>query len=245
LKTDPARLEKVARITIAKKSEDIAKLDFVGRKSTGGKLLPTKGDMALVFPKPFQRLAIPYALSGANVIIASETGSGKTLVFLMAVFMKAFSAPAQAKPTGLRALVIIPTGVRPLVSQHVETFANVAQYLKETDDPFWKNVAAPRDSVAMRPEKLKDDDRLFQHALIRIDTADRIKASLEKFSGTDGGAGRVQVIAIDEVDKCWSSTKDKSDVERIVMQCPSAQIISASATIVRQSELSKQNLKKG
>jgi len=43
-----------------------------------------------VAPRHFQKTAIYRALSGMSMVIASETGSGKTLIFAMAIFMNSF-----------------------------------------------------------------------------------------------------------------------------------------------------------
>ena len=64
LNSEPAkarRLEEAARSTVAVEEGDFDKVDFSGTAKTG----------IHVCPKPFQRLAIPYALSGANMIVPS------------------------------------------------------------------------------------------------------------------------------------------------------------------------------
>jgi superfamily II DNA/RNA helicase len=200
------------------------------------------------------------------MIIASETGSGKTLVFLIGVFMNAFPSDFAAcqrdkSRTGIRALVVVPTGIRQLVAQHQSTFERVAHHLHNTKDCFWEGARLDRDgsvrygvsSTTWRstkkhaqggqqqpdnPDDRKDD---FSRALIRIDTADRILKSCQehsrKYPGPSLLAG-VKVIAIDEVDKVYNdpSKQDAPNVEELVVHCPSAQIICASATIVRHFE---------
>ncbi len=224
------RLQEVARATVCEAKDHMDGLDFT-----------------VVKPKPFQQLGIPYALNGANMIIASETGSGKTLLFLMATFMNAFPHDAQ-NVRGLRALVLVPTGYRQLVLQHQITFERVAQRLHDKGDPFWgrvPNIAKAvvcttfvqtgRQGAAAAGGVARDDRRdLFEDALIRIDTPDRIR----------GIFSQVSVISIDEADKIVGNltesdpqkTKDRTSAQRLIACCPDAQIISASATIVRLAE---------
>jgi ATP-dependent RNA helicase RhlE len=56
-------------------------------------------------PTPVQASAIPQALEGKDVIATAQTGTGKTLAFLIPV-MEKLSAQ---KPAGIAALVLVPT----------------------------------------------------------------------------------------------------------------------------------------
>src|SRR5581483_3662146 len=64
-------------------------------------------------PFEIQALAIPEALSGGDILAKSPTGSGKTLVFALAIVEKL--DPGAKKPV---ALVLVPT--RELCSQVTE-----------------------------------------------------------------------------------------------------------------------------
>ena len=44
--------------------------------------------LGLTEPSPIQSLAIPKALAGSNLMLAAETGSGKTFAFLLPVIHK-------------------------------------------------------------------------------------------------------------------------------------------------------------
>ncbi len=214
-----------------------------------------------VAPKPFQRLAIPYALAGMNMVIASETGSGKTLVFAMAIFNNAFpsAAPTRAEQArGIRALVIVPSGYRQLVEQHTAVFQRVAQRLKQKNHPFWSSayvilnddIARPtvRQGVASSSftaaagggnENRRDRADDYSTALIRIDTPDRIEESRKAHSMLHPDTphlSQVLVIAVDEVDKIFADNKDRNNVQAILRECRSSQIVSASATMARPTE---------
>jgi ATP-dependent RNA helicase RhlE len=56
-------------------------------------------------PTPVQAAAIPQALAGKDVIATAQTGTGKTLAFLVPVIEKLF----QHKAPGITALVLVPT----------------------------------------------------------------------------------------------------------------------------------------
>src|SRR5271165_123899 len=76
------------------------------RLSSGGFSIPT----------PVQAAAIPQALEGKDVLATAQTGTGKTLAFLVPVLEKLLK---QEKP-GLAALVLVPT--RELAMQVLEQF---------------------------------------------------------------------------------------------------------------------------
>src|SRR6266852_8303962 len=56
-------------------------------------------------PTPVQAAAIPQALEGKDVLATAQTGTGKTLAFLIPVIEKLLK---QSKP-GIAALVLVPT----------------------------------------------------------------------------------------------------------------------------------------
>src|SRR5574337_2023836 len=57
---------------------------------------------------PIQEQALPECLAGKDVIAQSQTGSGKTAVFLLSIFSRVLAAGPD--PTGMpRALVMVPT----------------------------------------------------------------------------------------------------------------------------------------
>src|SRR5438132_14428742 len=56
-------------------------------------------------PTPVQAAAIPQALEGKDVLATAQTGTGKTLAFLIPVIEKLFGQNAP----GITALVLVPT----------------------------------------------------------------------------------------------------------------------------------------
>src|SRR5271166_4128904 len=72
-------------------------------------------------PTPVQALAIEPALAGRNVVATAQTGTGKTLAFVLPLVQSLLSEPA-AK--GVRAVILSPT--RELAIQIHEAFAQIA-----------------------------------------------------------------------------------------------------------------------
>ena len=72
--------------------------------------------MKFVTPTPVQAAAIPVALEGKDVLATAQTGTGKTLAFMIPVIEKLLK---QTTP-GIGALVLVPT--RELAVQVVEVY---------------------------------------------------------------------------------------------------------------------------
>jgi len=71
-------------------------------------------------PFKVQRLALPDALAGVDVLVKSPTGSGKTLAFAVPIAER--TQPADPRPT---ALVLVPT--RELAQQVTEELEPLAK----------------------------------------------------------------------------------------------------------------------
>lgn len=72
-------------------------------------------------PTAIQAASIEPALAGKNVVATAQTGTGKTLAFVLPVIQ---SLTANGVPTGIRALILSPT--RELALQINETFLTMA-----------------------------------------------------------------------------------------------------------------------
>src|SRR5881394_980251 len=84
-------------------------------------------------PTAVQAAAIPQALAGKDVVATAQTGTGKTLAFLIPVIEKLLG---QNTP-GITALVLVPT--RELAMQVVAQ-ANAMQFAKEPG--WWSRLPA-------------------------------------------------------------------------------------------------------
>src|SRR5580704_18278368 len=74
-----------------------------------------------VVPTPVQALAIEPALAGHDVVATAQTGTGKTLAFVLPLLESLSRTPLEA---GIRAIVLSPT--RELAMQIEETFSKLA-----------------------------------------------------------------------------------------------------------------------
>jgi ATP-dependent RNA helicase RhlE len=74
-----------------------------------------------VTPTPVQVMSIPQQLAGHDLVITAQTGTGKTLAFLLPLLAE-LSKPANAP--GIRALILSPT--RELAMQTSESFSKLA-----------------------------------------------------------------------------------------------------------------------
>jgi len=72
-------------------------------------------------PTPVQALAIEPALAGRDLVATAETGTGKTLAFVLPIIQLLGQQP---RGSGIRALVLSPT--RELAMQSAEAFAGMA-----------------------------------------------------------------------------------------------------------------------
>jgi len=85
---------------------------------------PLKSNLAkhgFAIPTPIQALAIGPALDGRDVVATAQTGTGKTLAFVLPIIHLLSKQPAHS---GIRAVVLSPT--RELAIQIHETFAKMA-----------------------------------------------------------------------------------------------------------------------
>src|ERR1700680_4445516 len=74
-----------------------------------------------VDPTPVQALAIPQQLAGHDLVITAQTGTGKTLAFLLPL-LEHLGKPGE--PAGVSALILTPT--RELAIQISESFSKLA-----------------------------------------------------------------------------------------------------------------------
>jgi ATP-dependent RNA helicase RhlE len=78
-----------------------------------------------VKPTEVQSQAIPSALAGHDVVATAQTGTGKTLAFVLPLLESLLANPASPSvKTGVRAVILSPT--RELAIQTNETFAKIA-----------------------------------------------------------------------------------------------------------------------
>jgi len=77
-----------------------------------------------VDPTPVQALAIEPALAGRDLVATAQTGTGKTLAFVLPILQTISQLPKQPAGPGIRAIVLSPT--RELAMQINDTFVKMA-----------------------------------------------------------------------------------------------------------------------
>jgi ATP-dependent RNA helicase RhlE len=177
-------------------------------------LLQGMKDMGYLETRPVQSAVIPYALAGDDVLASAETGSGKTIAFVLPILHRLFKVPDQ-QLAGTRALILAPT--RELAVQIEDTIQGLTYHTKITS-------AAVYGGVPMEPQ----DRALRAGVSIVVATPGRL---MDHMRSATPDFGRLEVLVLDEADRMmdmgfWP------DVQRIVGTLPTArQTLLFSATL--------------
>ncbi len=94
-----------------------------GELNLSGSLLKALADLEFVNPTPIQEKAFPAVMSGKDVIGIAQTGTGKTLAYLLPI-LRQYTFSNQKDP---RILILVPT--RELVIQVVEEIRKLTTYM--------------------------------------------------------------------------------------------------------------------
>ncbi len=159
-------------------------------------------------PTEIQQKAIPLVLEGKDVVAASATGSGKTLVFGSVLIQHS------EKGKGIQALVLVPT--RELAEQVTKAMVKFSKY-----KPL--HIVDVYGGLSINPqiERLRTAD-------VVVGTPGRILDHLQR--GTID-LSRVKILVLDEADRMLDMGFIQ-DVENIIRQCPvHRQTMMFSATI--------------
>ena len=162
-------------------------------------------------PTEIQEKAIPYVLSGKDVIGEAATGSGKTLAFAAGIIHKT------EKGQGLQSLVITPT--RELAHQVAEMVQKLAKY-----KPM--RIITVYGGVSINPQ-IKD----LRKADVVIATPGRL---LDHISRGSIKFNRIKILVLDEADRLLDMGF-LPDVEKIINKLPEyRQTMLFSATIATE-----------
>jgi superfamily II DNA/RNA helicase len=137
-------------------------------------------------PTPVQAQAIPAALSGADLLVSAQTGSGKTAAFLLPGLCK-LAEPSPAKGQGPRILVLTPTRELALqVEKAAQTYGKELRRLRTAClvggapyGPQLKQLSQPVDVIVATPGRLMDHMErgkidFARLELLVLDEADRM-----------------------------------------------------------------------
>ena len=177
-------------------------------------LLRGMTDLGYLETRPVQSAVIPYALAGDDVLASAETGSGKTIAFVLPILHRLFAVPDQHL-AGTRALILAPT--RELAVQIEDTVQGLTYHTSITS-------AAVYGGVPMDPQ----DRALRAGVSIVVATPGRL---MDHMRSAAPDFSRLEVLVLDEADRMmdmgfWP------DVQRIVAALPrERQTLLFSATL--------------
>jgi ATP-dependent RNA helicase DeaD len=100
----------------------IALPDFLSL-GISSQMTKTLRDYGIVTPTPIQVLAIPFIMEGKDVIAQAQTGTGKTLAFVLPILQKAI-------PNGEKPFALIITPTRELALQITEEIEKLVKHLE-------------------------------------------------------------------------------------------------------------------
>ena len=75
-------------------------------------------------PTPVQAQSIPPAMRGCDVVATAQTGTGKTLAFLLPIVSKLAAVETPKNSKSIRCLILVPT--RELALQIADSFAKIS-----------------------------------------------------------------------------------------------------------------------
>ena len=166
--------------------------------------------MGIKTPMPVQRQAIPALLKGRDVLARAQTGTGKTLAFLIPLAQKIDPAKSY-----VQALVITPT--RELAQQTNEVMKQVLEGLEIKT----LAVTGGRDFETQK-------NKLAGKAQVLIGTPGRLLDHIGKGNTDLGG---VSFLALDEVDEMLAQGFMDDASKLISMTNPNRQTMLCSATV--------------
>ncbi len=137
-----------------------------------------------VQPTPVQNEAVPPALLGRDVVATAQTGTGKTLAFLLPVIQSLSTRTGQPS-SGIRALILAPT--RELALQIHESALTLTQGLKL---PLAVVIGGMNETTQLRA--------IRQGAQIVIATPGRLCDFLDRKLVE---LGKVEILVLDEADR--------------------------------------------
>jgi ATP-dependent RNA helicase RhlE len=163
-------------------TERLVRISTFSELAISAELLRGVEDLRYNLTTPIQRLAIPPALAGHDVLASAPTGSGKSAAFGLPVL----EALLKASTPGTGALVLVPT--RELAQQITEHLGQLAKHTKIRIEPVYGGVGMGGQIQAFRrksevivatPGRLSDlirqgEAQLDRVGILVLDEADRM-----------------------------------------------------------------------
>ena len=185
-------------------------IDFFEQVNVLPRVRENLQNMGIKTPMPVQRQAIPALLKGRDVLARAQTGTGKTLAFLIPLAQKI--DPGRKY---VQALVITPT--RELAQQ-------VNEVIKQVLDGLGIATLAVTGGRDFETQK----NKLAGKAQVLIGTPGRLLDHIEKGNTDLGG---VKFLVLDEVDEMLAQGFMDDALKLIAMTGPERQTMLCSATV--------------
>ena len=162
-------------------------------------------------PTDIQKAVIPAALRGADIMGQAQTGTGKTIAFLMPIFEKIKSAQV----TRVQALVVVPT--RELCRQVSWEARRFGRTLNTKVISLYGGTSVTREIRVLE-----------EGADIVVGTPGRL---LDHIYNKNFDLGAIEILVLDEADRMFD-IGFRQDIIKIIKACPpNRQIMLLSATL--------------
>ncbi|KAL5985026.1 hypothetical protein ACLOJK_038863 [Asimina triloba] len=172
-------------------------------------------------PTPVQMQAIPTALSGKNMLVSAETGSGKTASFLIPIVSRCSKIRLQHPSDEKRPLAMVLAPTRELCIQVEEQAKDLGKGL-----PFKTALVVGGDAMASQVYRIQQGVELI------IGTPGRLIDLLTK---NDLELEEVSTLVLDEVD-CMLQKGFRDQVMQIFQALTQPQMLMFSATVPQEVE---------
>jgi ATP-dependent RNA helicase DDX27 len=194
-------------------------------------ILKSLADQEFFHPTKIQEKVIPIILRGNDVLVNSETGSGKTACFLLPIIQKIITNKNSKTP--IKALILLPT--RELALQCAEMLQSFLKYLEEVTYACICGGMAIENQI----NKLKTDPDII------IATPGRLIDMLYNYKSTSNFEN-ISILVLDEADKLLELGFKDAIIELVslIKNNNNRQTLLFSATLnTKITELGKDTLK--
>lgn len=192
------------------------------------KLLDNIESAGYVLPTPVQMQAIPAALTGKSLLVSANTGSGKTVSYLVPIISHCSNldhAKFQSKP-----LAIVLTPTRELCIQVEEQAKLIGKGL-----PFKTALVVGGDPMAGQIHRIQQQVEMI------VATPGRLIDLLTKY---DVALDSVSIFVLDEVD-CMLQRGFREQVMQIFSALSQPQVLMYSATVPKEVDKMANSMVKG
>lgn len=142
------------------------------------RLLKAIEDAGFTVPSPIQLQAIPEAMKGHDLRASAQTGTGKTIAYLLPALHRVLSEPLPAKGTGPLILVLVPTRELAMqvakeaekLTKHCAKCKTVCIYGGSPYPPQRKDLSRPYEVLVATPGRLIDHMEQGKISFSRLQT---------------------------------------------------------------------------